>query len=61
MKVNGSLAFDIASDGNGGNTGWLLAGGALYTVDMMTGAAKAFGRVSGLDGRIGDIAILSAM
>jgi Domain of unknown function (DUF4394) len=61
VKVNGSLAFDIASDGNGGNTGWLLAGGTLYTVDTMTGAAKPFGRVSGLDGRIGDIAILSAM
>jgi len=61
VKVNGALAFDIASDGNGGNTGWLLAGGTLYTVDMATGAAKAFGRVAGLEGRIGDIAILSAM
>jgi hypothetical protein len=58
VKLNGSVAFDISSDGKGGNTGWLLAGGTLYTVDMMTGAAKAFGRVAGLEGRIGDIAIL---
>jgi Domain of unknown function (DUF4394) len=58
VKINGSVAFDISSDGKGGNTGWLLASGTLYTVDMMTGAAKPFGRVSGLVGRIGDIAIL---
>jgi hypothetical protein len=58
VKVEGPVAFDIWSDGKGANTGWLLAGGTLYTVDMMTGAAKAFGQVSGLKGRIGDIAIL---
>ena len=34
---------------------------SLYTVDMATGAAKAFGQVAGLKGRIGDIAILPAM
>ena len=58
VKVDGPVAFDIWSDGKGANTGWLLAGGTLYTVDMTTGAAKAFGQVSGLKGRIGDIAIL---
>jgi hypothetical protein len=61
VKVDGPVAFDVWSDGKGGNTGWLLAGGTLYTVDMATGAAKAFGQVAGLKGRIGDIAILPAM
>src|SRR5262245_27533396 len=58
VKVDGPVAFDIWSDGKGGNTGWLLAGGSLYTVDLATGAAKSFSQVSGLKGRIGDIAIL---
>jgi hypothetical protein len=61
VKVEGPVAFDVWSDGKGANTGWLLAGGALYTVDIATGAAKPFSQVSGLQGGIGDIAILPAM
>jgi outer membrane protein assembly factor BamB len=61
VKVDGPVAFDIWSDGKGANTGWLLAGGALYTVDIATGAAKAFSQVSGLKGRIGDIAIVPGL
>lgn len=61
MKVDGPIAFDIWSDGKGGNTGWLLAGGTLYTVDIATGAAKSAGAIAGLTGRISDIAILPAM
>ena len=36
-KVDGAVAFDIWSDGKGGNTGWMLIGGTLYTVDIATG------------------------
>jgi hypothetical protein len=61
VKVDGPVAFDIWSDGKGGNTGWLLSGGRLFTVDMATGAAKPFAQISGLKGRISDIAILPAM
>ena len=61
VKLDGPVAFDVWSDGKGANTGWLLAGGALYTVDIATGAAKPFSQVSGLKGKIGDIAILPAM
>ena len=59
-KVDGSVAFDIWSDGKGGNTGWLLAGGMLHTVDIATGATKSVGRISGLKGKISDIAVLPA-
>ena len=31
MKLDGPVAFDIWSDGKGGNTGWLLAGNKLYS------------------------------
>ena len=58
IKINGPVAFDIASDGKGGNTGWLLTGGNLHMVDLATGAAKSVGAISGLSGAISDIAIL---
>lgn len=60
-KMDGPIAFDIWSDGKGMNIGWLLAGGALHTVDLATGEAKAVGSVAGLTGKITDIAILPGM
>lgn len=58
VKVDGPIAFDVWSDGKGGNTGWLLAGGALHAVDLASGAAKSVGAVAGLKGKVTDIAIL---
>ena len=60
-KVNGEIAFDILADGKGGNTGWLLMGGTLYTVDIATGATKSVGKIGGLTGKVSDIAVLPAM
>jgi hypothetical protein len=61
LPASAPLAFDILSDGKGGNTGWLLTGGTLYSLDIATGATKAVGKIAGLKGRISDIAILPAM
>jgi outer membrane protein assembly factor BamB len=61
IKLNGPVAFDIASNGQGGNVGWLVNGGRLYSVDIATGAAKSVGAIAGLKGRIGDIAVLPGM
>lgn len=61
IKLNGAVAFDISSDGKGANTGWLLSGGKLHSVDLMTGAAKPVADIAGLKGNIGDIAVLPAM
>jgi outer membrane protein assembly factor BamB len=58
MKVTGPVAFDILSDGKGGNWAWLMAGGKLHSVDLATGATKAIGPVAGLKGQVSDIAIL---
>lgn len=52
------LAFDILSDGAGANTAWLIAGEALYTVDLASGATSAQGKISGLPGQVRDMAIL---
>jgi hypothetical protein len=61
VKVDGPIAFDVWSDGKGANVGWLLAGGALHTVDLASGAAKPIGKIAGLSGTISDIAILPGM
>lgn len=61
VKTDGPVAFDIVSDGKGGNVGWLVSGGNLHTVDLATGAAKAVGPIAGLTGKITDIAVLPAM
>jgi hypothetical protein len=61
VAVDGPIAFDVWSDGKGANVGWLLAGGALHTVDLTTGAAKSIGKIAGMSGTISDIAILPGM
>ncbi len=61
MKFDGPVAFDVWSDGKGANAGWLLANGALHSVDLANGGAKSLGAISGLKGKISDISILPAM
>ncbi len=56
-----TIAFNIESDGKGGNTGWLLTDGTLSMIDIANGQTKAVGAVSGLKGNVRDIAIMPAM
>jgi DNA-binding beta-propeller fold protein YncE len=60
VKVDGPIAFDVWSDCQGKSTGWLLAGGALHTVDLATGATASLGAIAGLAGKVTDMAILPA-
>jgi hypothetical protein len=54
------FAFDIHSDGNGGNWAWLMAGDALYSVDLASGKATMAAKISGVAGAVRDIAVLPA-
>jgi hypothetical protein len=54
-------AFDIWSDGRGGNEGWLLAGSTLHKVDLATGKPTPVGKIGGVKGEVRDIAVLPAM
>ena len=54
------IAFDIWSDGSK-NTGWAVANGELWTIDLGTGTAARAGKITGLPGRVIDIAALPAM
>jgi hypothetical protein len=56
MTVSGPVAFNIVSTGEDKNDGWLIAGGALYSVDLKTGKAAMVGKIEGLGGNLGDIA-----
>jgi hypothetical protein len=56
-----TYAFDIHTTADGRNTAWLVAGDMLHTVDLDTGRATGVGVVSGLPGKLTDIAVLPAM
>jgi len=48
MTLPASTAFDILTDAQGGNTGFVLAGGTLHTIDLTNGRLTATGAVTGL-------------
>jgi hypothetical protein len=56
MPVSGPVGFNIVSTGEDKNDAWLVAGGALYSVDLKTGKASMVGKIEGLSGNLGDIA-----
>ncbi len=56
IKLDGPVAFNIVSQGEDKNDGWLVTGGALYSVDLKTGKASMVGKIEGLSGPVTDIA-----
>jgi outer membrane protein assembly factor BamB len=54
-----SIAFDIATDAAGKNTGYAMTGTRLYTIDIATGVASSLGKVKGLPGTPRDIAVIA--
>jgi Domain of unknown function (DUF4394) len=53
----GDAVMDIDNEAEGKNTAYLIAGGALYTVDLATGKATQVGTVKGMNGKLVDIAV----
>lgn len=56
MKIDGPVAFNIVSASADKNDAWLAAGGNLYSVDLKTGKATMAGKLSGVSGKLTDIA-----
>ena len=54
-------AFDIVSDGRGGNTGWVMAKDTLYRVDLTTGKGTEAAKIAGVSGTVRDIAVMPKM
>lgn len=48
MALPPGVAFDILSDEQGGNRGYVLAGGTLHMIDLTNGRLTAAGAVTGL-------------
>jgi hypothetical protein len=55
VSLNGAAAFNIVADGEG-NSAWLANGGSLYSVDLKSGKASLAGKITGLPGKLSDIA-----
>ena len=51
------VVMDIANEGEGKNTAWLIGGGTLYTIDLASGKATPVGAVKGMNGKLIDIAV----
>lgn len=51
------VVMDIANEGEGKNTAYLIAGTALYTVDLASGKATQVGMIKGMNGKLVDIAV----
>lgn len=54
----GDAAFDIATDRQGRNTGWLLNNRTLFRLDLLAGVTRGGKRVQGLGTAVRDIAVL---
>ena len=53
-----TLAFDIATDGAGGNSAWLLSGTRVFKIDLATGKGTEAMAIEGLKGPVRDIAVM---
>lgn len=51
------VVMDIANEGEGKNTAYLIAGNALYTVDLASGKATQVGMIKDMNGKLVDIAV----
>jgi hypothetical protein len=58
VTVSGPVAFNIVASAEDKNDAWLVAGGALHSVDLKTGKATMIGKIEGLSGTLTDIAWL---
>ena len=62
IDASDAYAFDIATDAEGTNTAWLVAGGMLHTVSLETGKVDMSWELKGADGAIvRDITFMTAM
>lgn len=54
-----AISFDIATDGQGANRGWLVSDGMLLSVDLASGKSSPVGKVDGMPAGVRDIAVIS--
>ena len=57
VKAPTEVVMDIATDADGKNTAWLVGDGMLFTIDLATGKATQVGAITGMTGKLVDIAV----
>jgi hypothetical protein len=57
--LSGPIAFDIATSADGTNTGWAIANGRAFRIDLATGTATEAGTIKQLDRAVRDLAVLA--
>ena len=60
VTLEGPVAFDIVTDAEGTDTGWVAANGALHTISLEDGAITASWRIDGLDVTLRDLTVMAA-
>lgn len=61
VTLEGPIAFDIVTDSDGMNTGWIAANDALHTVSLEDGSITNSWEIDGLDVTLRDITVMPAM
>lgn len=61
VAISGPVAFDILSDGQGGNQAFMMSGNTLYSVNLETGAATEAAKVDAAQAPVRDFAVMPAM
>jgi hypothetical protein len=56
VKTDGPIAFNIVASAGDKNDAWLMVGDTLHSVDLKTGKATSSGKITGVTGKITDIA-----
>ena len=58
VKLPPGIGFDILADGSGGNTGYIVASGALHTIDLASGRVMTVGPVARLPDDVTSLATM---
>ena len=61
VMLDGPIAFDIVTDAEGMNTGWIAANGGLHTISLAEGMVTNSWEIDGLDVTLRDITVMPAM
>lgn len=60
VMLDGPIAFDISTDAESMNTGWLYANGQIHTISLETGMISNSWDIAGLDVVLRDMTVMAA-
>lgn len=61
VMLEGPVGFDIVTDADGMNTGWLSANGMMHTISLDDGSVTGSWEIAALDVTLRDLTVMAAM